>query len=256
MGVFTVERRFGQPVFGDSVTQHAARLRLGFEDHGFDPFQPQVVRGGDSGGAGADNGYLFAAQLRQLFHVFIIVKIRRQALEVVDGDRFVVDVAAAVLFAETGTDAADRHRQRNPLLDDFEAVEELSLASGADVLFDVRVGGTGHRAGRFAVAGVFRKQQRKRGLAHVQHFRAGGFDLLSRGGHGGAARHVAAALFIADHADETAGGLGDAAFAAERRDLDSVRGGDFQYGLAGFRRNRPAVQDKFDAHRSEPFMTR
>ena len=68
--------------------------------------------------------------------------------------------------------------------------------------------------------------------------------------------HEAAALLVFHHADEAARRLGDAAFAAERRDLDPVLGGDFQNGLAGFRRNRPAVQNKFDAHRLEPFLTR
>jgi len=184
------------------------------------------------------------------------VKVGGETLEVVDGDRFAVDVAAAVLLAETRADAADRHRQRNPLLDDLEAVQEVALASGADVLFDIRVGRAGDGTWRFAVAGVFGEQQRKRGLAHIQHFRAGGFDLLARRGDGGAARHEAAALLVFHHADEAARRLGDAAFAAERRDLDPVLGGDFQNGLAGFRRNRPAVQNKFDAHRLEPFLTR
>ena len=251
-----VERRLRQTVFGNAVTQHAAGLRLGFENRRFDPLETQIVRGGKSARPRADDRDLLPGELRKLFHVLIVIKVGRKALEIVDRDRLAVDIAAAVLFAETRADAADRHRQRNPLLDDLQTVQEFTLAAGADILFDIRMGRTGHRTRRLAVTGVLGEQKRQSGFAHIQHFGTRRLDLLPRSGHRGAARHIPAGLPVTDHADEAAGGFGDTAFAAERRNLNSVRGRNFKDGLAGFRRNRPAVQNKFDAHCSEPFLTR
>ena len=253
---FAVERRFRQTVLRNAVAQHAAGFRLRVEERRLDPFEPQIIGGRESRRTGADNRDFLPGQFRELLHVFVIVQIRRETLEVVDRDRFAVDIAPALLFAEPRADTADRHRQRNPLLDDLETLEKFALAPGADVLLNARMGRARHRARGFAVAGVLGEQQRERGPAHIENFRRGGVDLLSLRRFRRAARQETAGFLVAHHADEAARGLGNTRFAAEPRDPDPVGFGDIHDGLAGFRRDSPAVQDKFNAHCMEPFLTR
>ena len=256
VGEFAVEDRLRQPVLRNAVAEHAARLGHRFEDRRGHAVPAQIVGGGESGRTGADDGDLLTGFRRKLFHVGVVVKVGSETLELIDGDRLAVDVATALLLAEAGADPADRHRQRNALLDDLQAFEKLPFAPGADVLFDVGVGRAGHGAGRFAVAGVFAQQQIERGAAHVEHLVAGGVDLLPLGRAGRAGGQETTGFLILHHTDETAGGAGDALFAAEGRDLDPVRLRHFENGLARFRADGPAVQDKFDTHYLEPFITR
>ena len=153
---FPVEDFFREPVFGDTVTEHAAGLGHFLENNGVDTKPAQKKSGGKTGWTCAYNGYFFTCKGRQILFVCVVVKVCGKALEIINRDRFAGNVLAAVLFAEAGTYPAYAHGKRNAFLYNPQRFIKVSFASGADVFLHSGMSGTGDGAGSFAIALVFR----------------------------------------------------------------------------------------------------
>ena len=82
-------------------------------------------------------------------------------------------------------------------------------------------------------------------MAHLFDFIGRGVDILSFRGAGGTGRQKFAGFQIFDHADKTAGGMGNFAVETQTGDGDAFAGCHLQYGFAGLRLNGLAVKDKF-----------
>lgn len=135
-------------------------------------------------------------------------------------------------------------------------MQEFTLAAGADILFDIRMAGQAivHGASQSPVCSESRSDS-----AVLRISSTSGLDAsISCPGAGTAAQlGIYRPVFLSRTTQtkqlvvleirlsrQSVGILIPFAVATSRM------------GLAGFRRNRPAVQNKFDAHCSEPFLTR
>jgi hypothetical protein len=94
-----VERRFGQAVFGDAVSHHAAGLGLSFKYGHVMSSYGAVISRGEAGRARTHNGDLLAREgcrYAAARVVFRHVQICKEAFDIVYGYRAVDQVAAAL----------------------------------------------------------------------------------------------------------------------------------------------------------------
>ncbi len=151
---FERQRVLGQAIAGDADLGHAAGL-LGLLEHvDMVAVEQQVVGGGDAGGAGADHGHLYAV-LRPLDHVAgefervrALLLVGDVALQRLDADRLVDELAPAGEFAVAHADAAAGGGHRVFLQEDAERVLRLAVADVVDVARHVDLGRAGLDAGR------------------------------------------------------------------------------------------------------------
>lgn len=137
--------------------------------------QQQVVRARDARGAGADDGDAHLRRQRLLHHLAVelqrrgpLLLVGDEALERLDADRFVDQVAAARHLAEAHAHAAARRGHRVLLQDHAERVPGLAVAHVVDVARHVHARRTRLDAGRGQVGHAV--------LARARRFRALAFE--------------------------------------------------------------------------------
>ena len=159
-----VEDSLGKPVLQDTRTQEAAGLGLFLKDYGPDSQQRQVVGGGESGWARADNRDLPAGGIfdcrRRIGLLRRFGPVAGDTLEVADGDGLIHLAAAAAVFAGMSADAPDGLRQRIGLADDSEGPLEITLGDPLDISLGVGMDGAGDLTGRAQII-VPRNRARK-----------------------------------------------------------------------------------------------
>ena len=158
----------GQAVLRDAVAEHAAGGGVALEDRHVVAGEQQVERGGHAGRAGADDGGATPGRgllLERQRRVDVLVEHRPQdlvagvAVAVADRDRLVHLVAAAVLLARGGADAAEDAGERDRALEDAHRLAPVGLGVGLEEARDVDVARALVLAGRQAVGVVVREDQ-------------------------------------------------------------------------------------------------
>ena len=225
----------GQAVLGDAVAQHTAHLGHGVHHGDVVALEGQIVCGGQTGGAAADDANGLAGGVGLLRPVGVggaHILIGGKGLELRDGDGLLHQTAAAVQLAGMGADPADGGRNGDLLLDDPHGLPVVAQRDLLDVSLTVGLRRAAQGAGAAAVALVIAHQQLQRDPALTVDALGPGVDDLPVGGHGGAGAQQLGVALRLHHADAAgAAGLYDLVV-AEHGDLDPRGGGDLKDRLA------------------------
>ena len=142
---FFVEHFFGEAEGGDVDAHQAARARPFFEDGALVPQRHQVVRHGEGGRTGADEGHLLAVLRSRSFRDAIgdvVLVIGGHALQAADRDGLAVDASTpARRLARTVAGAAQDAREHVRLAIQDVGIVELAVRDHPDVFRNVGVRG-------------------------------------------------------------------------------------------------------------------
>ena len=221
-----LEHVLGEAVLGDADGEPAAGHGQGLEDVDVVAFDRQIVRRGESGGTGADDGDLFALLLLDRGDeagLVLQVQVGHETLQVHDVDRLVhLSPLAGLLAGVVADPAADDGKGIVPL-DELQGFLELSRRDQGHVPLDADVGG----AGRLAGGGpqLVDRETGGNGLGKVAvHGLAGIERFVEVGGNGdGADIRAVPAPGALGQVDEP-GGLGQADPEPARLTLDGLHG--------------------------------
>ncbi len=246
-----VERLAGQPVGGNAVAQHPPGQGVGVVQRARVAALPEVVRGRESRGSRADDGHGPAGGRRLRRRGGLRrgqVQVRDVAVQRADGQSLVERAPAAILFAQPGTDAAERAGQRQTLGDHAHRMGRIPGGDAGHEARDVQPGRAARNARRPAFARVVGEQQFDGHLPCPAHILAPGVDRHPVGdGHGARRRERSAPLDL-DRAEEAGGRRLDARDVAQCGDADPEAFRRLQHRGPFRDRGRPSVDGALDRH--------
>jgi hypothetical protein len=166
---FPIQHLVRQTVLGNAVAGDAAQLGHGFEYGNRMAQSAQEVGAADAGRTATDDRHLFAgvggAGNRHAV-AGVHFPVGHEALELVDGNRFVLDAAAAIIFAWMGADPAAGEQQGIAFPDGADGTGIIAFADLIDVLGNIDLGRAGLLARRQRIVQLIEVQQ---SLAHGPH---------------------------------------------------------------------------------------
>ena len=234
----------GGETFLGMDAQRAAGAVAGFEDDAIVAFLKEVEGGGESGGAGADDGDALAAGRFAEGRVGDAdgqVGLGGDAVQRAHPDRFVHLLADAGRLAKAGADVAERGREGQAAADDLDGGGDVAARERFGEAGDVGFGGAAHGALGDAGAGVIGEDQLQGGLARGRDLGGCGGDDHAFGAEGGAGREEIVVALDLDHADEAGGARGEAGLVAEGGDRDAEARGGLEDRRPGFHVDGVAV---------------
>ena len=246
-----VERLLRQTVLGDAIAEHPARLGQTLKHVHVVPLDGEEVGTGEPRRAGPDDGDPAAVGLGQGRPPGLgpaKVKIGDVALDVVDADRFVHQVAPAPGdFAGTGADAAADRGQRVTVFDQADGVLVLPQRRQGDVALDIDPRRARQLAGADAVGEMIAQHQLQRGLPRAPNLRGLGLHHHAGRHPGGTGREKGPGPLHFYHADETGGERLQLPVMAQGGDaLDAVLPRDLEDRVPAVGNDPLAVYFQFD----------
>ena len=209
----------------------------------------QLVGGGQTGGAAADDGDALAGGRSNGGGEGVLglhVVVGSKCLQVSDGQGLLHQLAAAVGLTGVGADTAHGSGQGNLVLDDADGLTVVAQGDLLDVALHIGVGGAAQVAGTLAVAVVVGHQQLQGDLAGLDSTLGLGIDLPAVGSDGGAGAHQLGQTLTLDDTDAAGAVVLDLGQVAQGGDENAVGVGDLQDGLTLLADTFLAIDNQLD----------